>query len=579
MGTPVAITLDDSARRVYEQLKKVRESKTLELKPTPMLRQEIVGLDGTTTPLRLRYYQSQGIYHLLMMSRMVLGDGTGLGKTLQTIGAFCYLWDRDPTLKVMVVCPKSAIRQWGSEIQKFTTGVKPYIISGTVEQRKAIYQAWASAPSGPDDPKAVLILNYSLLVRDWDQGIQKIAPPPGSKPGTQPKLGKGLLDGITAAIPKLITVFDEATAFKNPSTKTHQTCRFLSDRSKRVWGLTATLLKNSLMEGFGIYKVIRPETFRSKTAFMDAYCVTEMQAIRGGGKVPIVVGYKNLNDFRAVIDPFFYGRPKHAVSNELPALTTREVLCELSPAEDRKYAEALEGVLELGDGDLRDYRETKQLTSLIYTQEVVDSCALLGFEEGFEGERKAEGKSAKETALIDLLGEELEGEKVIVYTRFEKLVTRLQKLCANEGIKSVRITGKEKDGQRKAAQDAFQDLKSDIKVIFITDAASEAINLQAAVGMVFFDTPWSWGHYAQLLGRMIRIGSPHQNVLAFHLIAERPKKSAADRETIDHKVIKKLRKKKGFIDQIIGEAAVGALKFDRSESDLGDLLQSLRKGT
>lgn len=567
----------DRSKQVYEHLRQVRASKTLELKPTPMFRQEIVGLDGQAQPFRLRYYQAQGIYHLLMVNRMVLGDGTGLGKTLQAIGALCYIWERDPGMKTMVICPKSAIRQWGSEITKFTSGVKPFIATGSLEQRKAVYQAWANAPSGPNDPRAVLILNYHLLVRDWDQGIVKKAPPEGSKPGTQGVAGRGLLDELTMKVPRIVTIFDEATAFKNPSTKTHQTCRFLSERSKRCWGLTATLLKNNLMEGFGIYKVIRPETFSSKTSFMNLFCVTEMQRVKGGAKVPIVVGYRNLAQFRQMIDPFFYGRPKHLVSDELPALTTREVLCELSPAEDRKYAEALNGVLQVGGGDLKDYRETKELTSLIYCQEVVDSLALIGFEDGEELDEKFDGKSAKEQALIDLLTEEFEGEKVIIYTRFEKLVGRLQKLLTAERIKSVRITGKEKDTERKKAQDAFQDLQSDVRVVFITDAGSEAINLQAAIGMVFFDSPWSWGHYVQLIGRMIRIGSPHQKVLAVHLVAERPNKDGAKRETIDHKVIKKLRKKKGLIDQVIGEAAVGALKFDRSESEIRDLFTSLRE--
>lgn len=570
----------EQSLRVYEQLKAVRASKTLELKPTKMLRQEVVGLDGSSEPLRLRYYQSQGIFHLLMTPRMVLGDGTGLGKTLQAVGALCYLWEREPAFKVIVVCPKSAIRQWAAEIVRFTQGVKPFVVSGTAEQRKAIYTAWAQAPSSAEDSKSVLIVNYHLLVRDWDAGIQKVAPPESAPFGTQPTVGRGLLDGLTASLPRLITIFDEATAFKNPSTKTHQTCEFLSSRSKRVWGLTATLLKNHLIEGFGIYKVIAGKTvFTSKAAFMNEFCVTELKSVKGGIKVPVIVGYKNLATFRSKIDPFFYGRPKHEVSSELPSLTTREVLCELSPAEDRKYAEALAGVLEMGDGDIKDFRETKALTSLIYTQEVVDSCALLGFAEGEVTSAKSDTKSAKEAALIDLLTEEFEGEKVIVYTRFEKLVSRLQKLLATERIKSVRITGKEKDLERKKNQDLFQDLKNDVRVIFITDAASEAINLQAAVGMVFFDSPWSWGQYVQILGRMIRIGSPHQKVLAVHLLAERPAKDPAKRETIDHKVIKKLRKKKGMIDQIIGEAALGALSFDRSESDLGDLLRQLRTDT
>jgi hypothetical protein len=76
---------------------------------------------------------------------------------------------------------------------------------------------------------------------------------------------------------------------------------------------------------------------------------------------------------------------------------------------------------------------------------------------------------------------------------------------------------------------------------------------------------------------MIRIGSPHQKVLAVHLIAERPNREGKKRETIDHKVVQKLRKKKGLIDQVIGEAAVGALKFERGEGELRDLVAALRE--
>jgi hypothetical protein len=60
-----------------------------------MLRTEIVGLDGKLSPMRLRYYQVQGIYHLLKLRRMILGDGTGLGKTLQILGFFAYVWEME----------------------------------------------------------------------------------------------------------------------------------------------------------------------------------------------------------------------------------------------------------------------------------------------------------------------------------------------------------------------------------------------------------------------------------------------------------------------------------------------------
>jgi len=565
---------DPKILATYEKLKQVRDSKTVELRPTPMLRKEIVAIDGSIQPFRMRYYQVQGVFHLLAMNRMILGDGTGLGKTLQAIGAMCYLWERSPALKVLVVCPKSAIRQWAAEVDKFSTGVTVHVATGSLKTRLQAYETWSKTKT-----PSLLVVNYHSMVRDWDHGVTKEAVPAGSKKGTQGALGSGFLDTITANMKDLLVVFDEATAFKNPSTKTHQTCKFLSQRSQRVWGLTATLLKNNLMEGFGIYQVIRPGTFSSKTRFMDDYCVTELQRVKGGAKVPIVVGYKNLTHFRSTIDPFFYGRPKHVVSDELPSLTTREILCELSPAEDRKYEEALEGLMLMGDGELKDFQETKDLTGLIYAQEVCNSLHLLKFKEGDDVTDKDtfEGKSAKEAALIDLLTEEFDDEKVILYTRFESWAGRLQELLAKEHIKSVRITGAEKSEQRKKAQDEFQDPKSKTRVIIITDAGSEAINLQMAGAMVFLETPWSWGNYVQLLGRMIRIGSPHQKVLAIHLVAERPGKKGKARESIDHKVIAKLRRKKGLIDQIIGEAAVGALRFERPEGEIRELALALRE--
>ena len=944
--------LDAAAhQKVYDLIKKVRESKTVKLQPSKFLRTEITALDGTVVPFSPRYYQVQGIFHFLSINRMVLGDGTGLGKTLSSIAAMCYLWEKDPTYKVIVICPKSAIRQWAAEVEKFAHGVTTFVSMGAPKQREKVCREWA-AFQGP----SILLTNYHGLVKDWDACMSKEEVPEGAPVGTVTRTSKGLLDELTSNAPNLLTVYDECfthhtpiiladgtteligkivskkmpvevatwnwekgvvepkkvvnwfrkslqlktagevlkiqtrysgtvnvtkshdfyrvngtkvpayalkpgtelaclthtspshdqeqvilggllgdaglihrqrhtwgvsfcqsvkqegyidfkraaltslgvsdksyyktefqtkegqgmvrfrlnanpcltsmllgcgfdgmqtkvrktapkddgnfggkritaefldrigplalavwygddgsiqehtmsdgtvtrvitlntqgfnreeneilagylrwkwgvmakvsftynkkrdseywclyldryaterflallpgslpgveykfpyhkvlrvvdldltpkstiikdevvssevttpykgkprlktpyvfdlevednhnyfangilvsncTAFKNPGTKTAQVCRFLSDKSKRVWGLTATLLKNNLMEGFGIYQVIRPGTFTSKNAFLNSYCEVELQAIKGGGKIPIVRGYKNLDHFRKTIDPYFYGRAKHQVSSELPALTTKEVVCEMSKQEEAKYVEALTGLLEVA-GQQKDYRETKALTSLIYLQEVCDSIGLI--DDTFEG------RSAKESGLVDLLQDDLEDEKVIVYTRYEKMVTRLQAILKAEKIPSVRITGKESDKERKKAQDAFQDPKSKIRVVFITDAGSEAINLQAAGALVFFDAPWSWGTYLQIIGRMIRIGSMHANVYAIHLVAERPGRKGKERETLDHKVLKQLRKKKSIIDQVLGESAQGALRFERGEDMMADLVRSL----
>jgi SNF2 family DNA or RNA helicase len=581
MAAPKEDVVDKHAR-VYETLKQVRESKTVALKPTSMLRSEFVGLDGTSQPFRLRYYQVQAIYHLLAMKRMVLGDATGVGKTLMVIAALCYTWEKEPNNKAIVVCPKSALRQWAAEIDKFSTGITVYIVDGTPMERKQTYLEFA-LHKGPT--KAVMMIGYAPLVRDWNAG-QIIPLLPNGQPDPKGIITPGLLDRITSKIPDLTIVFDEATAFKSDRTKTWQVCGDLSARANRCYGLTATLLKNNLIEGFSIYKVIYPQVFTTKSAFLRDYCVTKLQGVSGGRKIPIVVGYKNLEAFRARIDPFFLGRAKHIISDELPKLTTREVQVTMSAAEDAKYSEALSGVIALGDGELKEYEEHKALVALIYCQKTVDSLSLLRYGEGdlidldvFSEAAEVTATGSKEQALLDLLAEEFDDEKVIVYCRFASLIPRLQELCKKQGIESVAVTGDvvdtKKNPARLKAQQKFQDLKSKVKVIFISDAGSEAINLQAASAMIFYNAPWSWGNYIQLLGRPIRIGSPHEKVVAVHLVAERPR-VGKERKTIDHYTLAILQKKKDLIDKVLGEAAVGALDFKGESSFTQELQRSLR---
>jgi SNF2 family DNA or RNA helicase len=175
--------------------------------------------------------------------------------------------------------------------------------------------------------------------------------------------------------------------------------------------------------------------------------------------------------------------------------------------------------------------------------------------------------------LVDLLteGGDFDGEKVIVFTRFRKLVDWAMPYFEKKGIKCVRVTGAESDDERDEAMARFQDAGSDVQVIWITTAGGEAINLQAAKAMIFYDTPWSAGDYLQILGRMIRIGSLHDRVYAIHLIAD---------GTVDERVQKVLRKKMKLVEAILGKRLKGEeeldLQFDVG-SDTREIFDGLRE--
>jgi SNF2 family DNA or RNA helicase len=520
------------------RLKQIRESKDLALKPIKYLRTHFDHF-GQSRELKLRYYQVQAILHLAVCPRFVLGDDTGTGKSLMTIAALCSIWEKDPTKKVVLLTTKSATGQWVSEFHKFTEGITPFFCKGTPAQRTKTRDAFR-AHEGP----AVLIMGYRAAVQDftpmqdWENGV---------------------------------LVADECSAFKNDKSRVHQVVHFLAQKASHVWGLSATIIKNALMEGWAIYKIIVPGLLPAKTKFLQNFCITKMQPIGGGRKIPVVVGYPPgcIKQFREIIEPYFLGRAKFEVAADLPVLEQKTIEVQLTDEQEKLYADALNGLLEVGGVD----KEVTKLTAVTYCQQVVNHPCLV----------EAEGDSGKEEALLDLLSEgeepgELAGEKVIVFTRFRKYVDHLEKVLASKKIKCVRITGAEtKTEDRLKAMETFQNPNSGVNVILITMAASDAINLQAAKALVFYDAPFSAGDYLQILGRMIRIGSEHDRVYAIHILSR-----SGRAKTIDHRVMEILSKKMKLVEEVLGKRIKGDTDLAdpalmQESSVLDDLFSSLRE--
>jgi SNF2 family DNA or RNA helicase len=520
---------NDKLLKTIEKLRAVRAKDDLVPPPSQILNSHL----PNGVELKLRQYQIQGVLHLLAMPRFVLGDDTGLGKTLQVIATLSYLWDKRPDIPAIICTTKSAVGQWESEFEKFTTGVQVFKCLGTKAKREKIHQAFQDATG----PKA-LVMGYRTAVQDFQK-----------------------LQHMTGHV----MVFDEATAFKNDRAQIHQVCLHLAGSAERVWSLSATIIKNRLMEAWAIYKVTVPHLFSTKNHFMREYCITRDQPIPGSRRrIQVVVGHRkrDIEAFRNHIDAFFLGRPKHEVAQELPPLTTKIIDCDLSKPQKDKYAEALEGLLEYIDpetGELTE-REVTKLTAVTVCQQIVNHPALVD----------CEGDSGKLDTLLDLIENELDGEKIIIFSRFRAMVDILEAEIEAKGVKTCRITGAESGDERLASQKAFQDPESETKVCLITMAAAEGVNLQLAKAVIFYDTPWSAGDYLQIVGRMIRIGSIHDKVFSYHICA--PK-------TIDERVMKTLKAKMGLIEAVLGkrlkEDGESDQVFEVGQSELADIFDGL----
>ena len=646
-----------------EKIRQIRSQADMSLKPSPFLRESYVDDSGEELPVKLRSYQKSGILNLLMSPQLLLGDDTGLGKSLEILSAIGYVWLKEPEYVPIVLAKKSALHQWAAEVDKFMQGMEVATIDGGPFDRERMYEEFFQN----HDPsrKRLLILTYDVLLKDAQESIvrdsehkalpadkkalasarktlkeaqkaaalesedfekwfngrpyeiwdhAKTATAVSSGPKERPplpnnwgqddedrvqKLAKllsaarawkleierlealvhptviapgvmGHIRAFQAQHPdaKLMLVMDEAHVVKNYRGKIHAATADLAKCCERIYGLTATPVKNRLMEFFALFRVVMPGLFPKVTWFQNEYCITKLQRIGGGRSIPIVIGYKNLDKFVRVIEPFYLSRRKYDVAAELPRLVTRELQCELTDLQEELYDMAEAGLLEK-DAD-PDASSAAVLGAMTYVQEAVDAPSLLNNADG----QPWEGESPKINVLLDLLEDELDGVKTIVFSRFERMISLVEKTLKAKDVKCVRITGKEnKASDREKAKQAFQDPKSGIDVILITEAGSESINLQAAEHFVLLDSPWSWGTYLQLIGRMIRIGSKHSMTVATHLVAVRQ----GGRKTIDHYVIKKLKSKKSLADKVAGEGLKDGLKFV-PEDDAMELVAMIKQG-
>ena len=649
-----------------EALKKIRAIRALDdpkLKPSPYLKSRYEDEYGVTQDVHLRDYQVRGIMNLLQVPRMVLGDDTGLGKTLEVLSAIGYIWLKEPTYVPIVITRKSSLFQWEAEVYKFMKGMEAVTVDAPPHERAAIYEDFFL--NYDSDRKRLIILTYDMLLKDTDEAVirdrtkkgeladrkalkavrkvfregkaeleegfkvfkehfDKRPPdffgyvksrmaeadpdverpkPPNGWNATDEKLLSSVIvlrDACLTAeveierlkdvvappvmVPgirnlvlemqvkhpdvKLMFVVDEVHVLKNYRGKMHKAAAAIAALSDRVVGMTATAVKNRLMEFFGLYRLVLPLLFPKVTHFQNRHCIIRWQKISRTRQVPIVVGHSKaqLDDFVGRIEPYYLSRRKHEVAEELPQLVTRELVCELSEEQEELYAIAELGLLNRSED--ADATQAEMLSSMVMVQQACNAPQLLMDEEG----NPFEGPSSKLSTLKELFTEDLVGVKTIVFSRFERMITLIEGMLKQEKIECVRITGKETNARdRLASMKTFQDAASGTDIILVTTAGSESINLQSAEHIIFVDSPWSWGDYLQLIGRAIRIGSQHVMVVATHLLARRRSGS----KTIDDYVIKTLRGKKKLADAVAGEGLQDGLQFTES-NDVMDVFNMMR---
>lgn len=136
-------------------------------------------------------------------------------------------------------------------------------------------------------------------------------------------------------------------------------------------------------------------------------------------------------------------------------------------------------------------------------------------------------KDTKLNALLKLLTEKHQNEKVIVFSQFADTVYYLESELKKRGISRLEgVTGESEDPTKIAwhfspeSNNKRSQIRpeEELRVIIATDVLSEGQNLQDCAIIVNYDLPWAIIRLIQRAGRVDRIGQKAENIICYSFL-------------------------------------------------------------
>jgi SNF2 family DNA or RNA helicase len=476
---------------------------------------------------KLYPYQEEGAMHLAFGRRAMLADDMGLGKTVQAIAAAALLKEMRDIQKAVIICPASLKHQWAREIRRFTS-LSVTVVEGGLLDRRKLY----------NDSSFFKIINYELVRHDMDE-LLKLRPD--------------------------LIILDEAQRIKNWRAKTAMMVKSLPSRYAFV--LTGTPLENRIDELYSIFQFLDPRILGPLWHFNDRFYELEK---RESGTYK-VLGYKNIDELRALIKPHVLRRTRDEVLKDLPPRTDNNFFVEMTDEQWHFYDEFKEKL-----GRLLALSKKRPLTPkerellLMYLIKMRLICNALALHDKEIEIKDSEKTAPKLTELDEILTEEIasNGHKAIIFSQWANMLALTEPILQRVGLGYVKLTGAIPSAKRGDLIQKFFD-DPDCRVFLSTDAGGVGLNLQAASLVINLDLPWNPAVLEQRIARAHRHGQ-RSSVQVINLIAK---------DTIEERMLDTLAAKKNVFATVFGtDESPTAIKFaDMGQSllqKLGDLLKT-----
>lgn len=468
-------------------------------------------------------HQIDGVRFGLNKKRFLLGDDQGLGKTKQIID-FVGCLEKTATInKVLIICGVNSLKyNWQSEIG-IHSDEKGWVL-GT-RFRKTTGKAYegstkdklADLENLPDS--RYLITNIETL----RAGAEKISKSKYHFPVAE-KLAELCKKGIISVI-----AFDECHKSKDPTSLQSRAMSLLS--APYMAAMSGTPLMNNPLDLYFPLSWLGYEK-HSFYQFKQHYCTL------GGWGGSQVVGYKNLEEIRALMDEVMLRRLKTEVL-DLPEKIRKIEYVDMTAKQAQIYNEVYMGVMN----ELQKIKfSNNPLSMMIRLRQATGWTGILS---------QTVQESAKMDRMVELIEEiSASGQKAIVFSNWESMTE-----IAREKLKAYNpayITGATKADDRMNEVTRFQNDKNCKVIIGTIGAMGTGLTLTAAQNVIFLDSPWNMALKAQAEDRAHRIGT-QGTVNVITLVCK---------NTIDERIEELVEKKGQIADALVdGKVSIEDINY------------------
>ena len=290
--------------------------------------------------------------------------------------------------------------------------------------------------------------------------------------------------------------------------------------------MTGTPIENHLGELWSLFDFLNPGMLGSSTNFAK---LTRKKKSNEEERA------ETLGALSRALQPYMLRRTKEQVLKDLPEKTEQKLVCEMLPAQKKKYNE------------LKEYYRVK-LAKRIETEGMNKSKiqvleALLRLRQ-VACDPRLVSDSAPAGAKLELLQTQIaelvsEGHKVLVFSQFTKLLSLVKKQFDAAAISYEYLDGKTRD--RAGCVERFQNDESISAFLISLKAGGSGLNLTAADYVFLLDPWWNPAVEAQAIDRAHRIGQKNP-VIAYRMIC---------RDTVEEKIVALQQSKRELADSII----------------------------